>query len=160
MIHDGVSWKHQLGGESLAVCGVRKGCSKGELQVKRGWAFQHETTKAALHGREMPRRWGGGGRQFAAQLYRTPSSSGLSPSRPDLLACEEGPPKKRGLNTELEPASPPSRYGIWPGRSAVQAFWGIKSSQLQKPRSVCLLLGLEPISDPRDGSTPLTVWQG
>lgn len=64
MTHSGGTWKNQLEGEGLAVCRVRRGCSKEELEVKRedglfntpGARGGHETAKAALHGRETPRR--------------------------------------------------------------------------------------------------------
>ena len=47
MIHSGGTWKHQLEGEGLAVCRVRRGCSKEELEVKRRMGF------SAHHGTEV-----------------------------------------------------------------------------------------------------------
>lgn len=98
MIHNGMTWKHQLGGKSLAVCTVRRGCSKGELQVKRGWAFQHTLGQRQTRDNKSSPAWEGNGKkgwghggQFAVRLCRTSSSSGLSPGRPDLLVCVEGP---------------------------------------------------------------------
>lgn len=54
-IHSRVTWNHQLEGEGPAVCRVRRGCSKADLEVKSRMRFStHHRTEADMRQPKQP----------------------------------------------------------------------------------------------------------
>lgn len=96
MIHSGENWKQQQEGEGLAVCRVRRGCTKEELEMERRMFFNTpwdrggcETTKAALCGKKMPRKGGANLLFYRILCALTWPSDGHSRLRQLLLTLSE-----------------------------------------------------------------------